>query len=140
MELLNFLKKIYKSNKNKCTRNYQCLQNWSHMFLICVRIGIVLVICAVYSQMLMPMFIFIQNGQKTLIIEVYIPGVSTEGIGFIVTTLYHIFISVFAACGLIATDATFVSFVIHLFPMTDIFGNAIAKLQNMYCKKRTHWY
>lgn len=61
--------------------------------------------------------------------EVYIPGISITGIGYTITTIYHLFLLLFAIAGLIGTDATFITLVLHSFPLTDLFKNAVTKLE-----------
>lgn len=126
---IQFLSKIYKSNGSESS-NYRILLKWSQRSLWFVKYGIIPVAAATGTFMIYPILMYFVFGEnKALMVPMLLPGIDeTSHMGYLVLLVYHmasLFLCLFGQCN---TDFMLVLFVMHMWPISEIFANTFNEL------------
>lgn len=128
-EKIQFLGRIYVSNTDSNTRNFEELRIWSQRGEMFAKFAFIPISLTSSMFVFWAVGAFAWTGEKELILYIMLPGVSeTDTIGFIVLSLYHLaglLLVVFGTCG---ADCMLVVFVFHLWPLSNIIQNMCNEL------------
>lgn len=126
---INFLRiRIYSVNEKRHSKNYKCLKKWTSRMYQLVKLAAVIVTSVGISLSLVPVVTYYIT--KDLIMEVYMPGIGPEGIGFIILTSYHLFITIAGTFGTFGSDINFIMLILHIMPLSELFEIEINNLRN----------
>lgn len=125
------LRKIYAQNETSSTANFRLLHKWSGFFIGLCKIMCASIIFVGAFLMLRPCIVYWLTNERIMIVPIWVPGVDeTTANGYALTSAYHVFVVVLAIVGTIGSDTMFVMFVLHIWPMCEIFANSFADIND----------
>lgn len=118
------LRRMYSQNASPATANYQVLSKWSGFFIgISKMVGCMFGLVGVCMTS-RPAVVYLFTQEQILLIPIWVPGVDeTNASGYTLTSAYHVFVMVLAYVGTIGSDTLYLMFVLHIWPMYEIFEN-----------------
>lgn len=124
---MSFLREMYQCNESG--PNVMGLETFAKIFSKVVKLAISLIMLTGSSFLIFPMYSLLMDGKFEPILPVNIPFVNgMELQGYLVTSAMNLFCIGIACLGTAAADLLFLSVVLHLKPISDVFQNRINEL------------
>lgn len=134
----DYLKVLHLRLQDSSSPRYEILCHWSDIFRVVSNIICTLIAFASISIVLFPLIYFITTGNLEPILPIMVPGLDRDTTkGYIGLMMVHIFWLLIGACGILATDMTYIMMSLYSWPLTHLFANHVNEL-NRATKESLH--
>lgn len=137
MTNIAFLERIYVQNEANI-RNKILLNNTMRIAKLVITLMEIIYGLTIIAYLINPFWIFYSNGEKELILYVFLPGTNPKDkIGFSLNILFQLMMLMFGEVGTCASDFYCFCLVVHLRPLQHIFRAHILDLNEMLLSSLT---
>lgn len=129
LESVSFIERIYKSNRTPNQLRYQMLDRCSRFFHQLCRFFIRLAAVNVVALLSAPVLQYWLTGRSDAPLPIYVPFVDESSTkGYVVNMGYSMFLVLLGIVGSLGADSMQIMLVLHMWPMSLIFGDMIGQL------------
>lgn len=128
-EKVELLRHMYACNTDGSTANYAILRRWSLVFGTVSRAGIAILVCSCMTLLPLTMASNWWRGENELPLPLLLPAIDVHStVGWWLTYGFDVSMLVLGAFGLCATDLLLLMFVLHMWPMCELFAAEFEQL------------
>lgn len=125
------LRRMYAQNTTPGEANFYVVWKWSGFFIGFAKIMCVLVTYVAVFIIMRPLVVYWLSNELIMMVPIWLPGVDeTTTLGYIITFAFHLCDALLSAVGSVGADVLFIAFVLHLWPMCEIFDRTFQMIND----------